>query len=349
MTVGPPPLRLRSDNFTPPTRTPWGGTRIRERYKAGLDLPPGPAVVGESWEISVEPSFPSVAATGDQTLAGAIAAAPEAWLGREVAERHGGQTPLLIKLLDSAANLSVQVHPSDGDPGLAAGESGKPEAWIVLEAAPGAGLYLGFVEGVDRAAVESCIEAGGALDELMNLVTVAPGDGFIIAAGTPHAIGAGVTLIEPQIVSAGRRGITYRYWDWNRRYDGDGRLDPAGEPRALHLERSLAVTSWVRPRGEAFVATCRAPRSVIGTGPVERSTVVDWDHFVAEQWHGSGALSVPSCGTMQAVTCVAGRVAIAGLTGTLDLRCGQSGVLPAAAGALSVEADDARIFAVRAR
>ncbi len=349
MTHGPPPLRLASDNFTPPTRTPWGGTRIRERYKAGLDLPPGPAVVGESWEISVEPSFPSVVAAGETTLAAEIAAAPEAWLGREIVARHGGQTPLLIKLLDAAANLSVQVHPADGDPGLAPGESGKPEAWIILEAAAGAGLYLGFRDGVDRRAVEACIEAGEALDELMTRVPVGPGDGFIIAAGTPHAIGAGVTLIEPQIVSAGRRGITYRYWDWNRRYDRDGRLDAAGEPRALHLERSLAVTSWDRPGGDAFVASCRAPRSVIEAGPVERSAVVDWEHFVAERWRGTGSLSVPACGTMQALTCVGGGMGIQGQTGSLELTGGQSGVLPAAAGALTVQATDALVFAVRAR
>ena len=158
-----------------------------------------------------------------------------------------------------------------------------------------------------------------------------------------------MTLIEPQIVSAGRRGITYRYWDWNRRYDRNGKLDPAGEPRELHLERSLAVTSWDRPGGKAFGESCRAPRSIIETGPVERSSVVDWEHFVAEQWRGSGSLSLAEQGTMLAVTCVGGSMVIDGRTGALELGCGQSGVVPAAAGALTVEADEALVFAVRAR
>ncbi|MBW2457542.1 MAG: class I mannose-6-phosphate isomerase [Deltaproteobacteria bacterium] len=349
MTADRAPLKLRADNFTPPTRTPWGGTRIRERYKAGLGLAPGDAVVGESWEISVEPSFPSTVAGSDTTLSEVIAGAPEAWLGAAVVARHGGQTPLLIKLLDAAENLSVQVHPADGDPTLAEGESGKPEAWIILDAAPGASLYLGFRNGVDRAAVEGCIEAGGALDELLNRVPVAPGDAFIIEAGTPHAIGAGVTLIEPQIVSAGRRGITYRYWDWNRRYDDQGKLDAAGEPRQLHLQRSLAVTGWDGPRGDAFVATCRTRRSVLEPGPLERAVAIDWEHFVTEQWRGSGALSLAEQGTMVAVTCVGGRLRLQGATGALELACGESGVVPAAAGALTVEADEALAYAVRAR
>jgi len=349
MTAKLAPLKLRADNFTPPTRTPWGGTRIRERYKADLDLPAGDAVVGESWEVSVEPSFPSTVVGSDTTLAEVIAAAPTAWLGDAVAARHAEQTPLLIKLLDAAENLSVQVHPADGDPSLAAGESGKPEAWIILDAEPGAALYLGFREAVDRAAVERCIAAGEALDELLNRVPVVPGDAFIIAAGTPHAIGAGVTLIEPQIVSAGRCGITYRYWDWNRRYDAAGRLEPAGEPRQLHLQRSLAVTGWQSPRGAAFVATCRAKPERLVAGPVERNLAIDWEHFAVEHWRGTGSLSIGEQGTMLAVTCVGGQLRVVGQTGALALRCGESGVIPAAAGALAVDVADGQAYAVRAR
>jgi mannose-6-phosphate isomerase len=282
-------------------------------------------------------------------LAEVIAAAPEAWLGAAVAARHGRQSPLLVKLLDAAENLSVQVHPADGDPTLAPDESGKPEGWIILDAEPGAALYLGFRAGVDRAAVEACIAGQGALDELLNRVAVAPGDAFVIAAGTPHAIGAGVTLIEPQIVSAGRRGITYRYWDWNRRYDAEGRLDPAGQPRQLHLQRSLAVTGWDRPRGAAFVATCRAQPVVLEGGAVERTVAIDWEHFVAEQWRGTGSLVLPALGTLVAVTCVGGRLRVTGDTGVLDLRCGESGVIPAVAGDLTVQADETLAYAVRAR
>lgn len=335
------PVRLRADNFTPATRTPWGGTRILSRYKADLGVV-AEGVVGESWEISVEPSFPS-RAHDDVLLTEMIAADPVAWLGAAAAERYG-QCPLLVKLLDADEHLSVQVHPADEDPHLATDESGKPESWVVLDAKPGSGLYLGFRDGVGRADVEVCLAKQGALDELMTFVPVAPGDAFVIEAGTPHAIGAGVTLLEPQHVTPGRRGLTYRFWDWNRRYDERGRLHADGQPRELHVERSLAVTTWDAPRGEAFVHTCRRAAAPIARGGLERDRVVDWRWFEVERWSGSGAFELAT-DRLLALTCVGGRVAIDTAGGELRLRRGESGVIPAAAGReLYVHGEDALLF-----
>lgn len=341
------PLLLRADNFTPPTRTPWGGRKILERYKAGLGLRGAEPVVGESWEVSVEPDFPSRLQGGDVTLAETIAAAPADWLGAEVAARYDGQTPLLVKLLDSADNLSVQVHPADGDPALADRESGKPESWLVLEADPGAGLYLGFADGVGRRDVQRCIAEDGPLNELLNFVEVAPGDVFVIRAGSAHAIGRGVTLVEPQFVAPGRRGITYRYWDWNRRYDARGRLDRAGEPRALHLARSLEVTDWDGPRGAAFVARCRPEIPVLSAGDVTRRRLVGWQWFVVEQWQGDGVVGVDPPGTMWAITCVEGRAVVTAGDGEAVVRCGESCVVPAAAGALEARLEGGHLIATR--
>jgi mannose-6-phosphate isomerase len=341
------PLLLRADNFTPPTRTPWGGRKILERYKVGLGLGGGEPVVGEAWEVSVEPDFPSRLVDGDVTLAETIAGAPVDWLGAEVAARYGGQTPLLVKLLDSADNLSVQVHPADGDPGLAEGESGKPESWLVLEADPGAGLYLGFADGVGRGAVERCISEDGPLDELLNFVEVEPGDVFEIQAGSAHAIGRGVTLVEPQFVAPGRRGITYRYWDWNRRYDAKGHLDPAGEPRALHLARSLEVTDWDGPRGEAFLAQCRPEIPVLESGDVTRRRLVGWQWFVVEQWQGDGVLRLEPVDTLWAITCVGGSAVVTAGDGEVRVRCGESCVVPAAAGALEARLEGGNLIATR--
>lgn len=342
----PTPLRLRPDNFTPATRTPWGGRRIRSFYKAELALPEGDPIVGESWEISVEPSFPSRIEGSDETLSHHLAAAPGAWLGDAVAALYGGQTPLLVKLLDAASHLSVQVHPSDDDPALAPDESGKPEAWIVLDADAGAGLYLGFREGVGKDHVARCLAEGGAMDALMNFVPVAPGDAFLIAAGTAHAIGAGCTLLEPQFVTPGRRGLTYRFWDWNRRYDAAGRLDPSGAPRELHVERSLAVTDFTR-QGQALVAACRATPKVLARGPITRRLLIEWPYFLCEEWRGTGTLEVPPLGTLVGLTCTEGSLRVEGATGTLALHRGQSGVVPAAAGALRVAAEGATVFATR--
>lgn len=342
----PEATRLLPDNFTPPARTPWGGTKIRDRYKAGLGLAEGPPV-GESWEVSVEPSFPSRLESGP-TLAETIAAAPEAWLGREVARRHG-QTPLLVKLLDAADDLSLQVHPRDGDPELAADESGKPEAWVVLEAEPGAGLYLGFREGVDRARVEETIASQGRLDTLMNFVPVAAGDAFVIDAGTPHAIGRGLTLLEPQFVEPGKKGVTYRYWDWNRRYDAEGRQDHSGKPRALHLDRSLAVTSWNAARGEAFVAACRPKRELLlDEQGVRHERVLSGRWLEVEAWRGDGTLRVDPAGTMWAIVCVRGVASLSfGPDRALTLLQGQSAVVPAVMRDLVVELSGATLYATR--
>ena len=341
------PERLRPDNFTPPSRTPWGGTRILAQFKRGLGIAAAHPEVGESWEISVEPSFPSRLARSDEPLAAAIARAPTAWLGQAVSEHHSGQTPLLVKLLDAADDLSVQVHPRDGDPALAADESGKPESWIVLEASPGAGLYLGLRDGVDRAAVERCLAEQGPLAELLTFVPVKAGDAFVIRAGLPHAIGRGVTLVEPQFVAPGRRGVTYRFWDWNRRYDVAGQLDPRGTPRALHVERSLAVTDWDAPRGQALIDSCRPRERVLEPGPVRRAETLAWEWFVVEQWLGTGTLHVGAAGTMLGLTCVGGSATIRTSEGSIELGCGQSCVVPAVAGDLEVAARELHLVATR--
>lgn len=341
------PRLLRPDNLTPPTRTPWGGQVIATRIKRGLDLglEHRPAtdrdIIGESWEVSTDPVFPSRFADDGRELRQAIAADPLAWLGADTSARHQGQNPLLVKLLDAARPLSVQVHPALGDRGLAGYQSGKPEGWYILATTPGAGLYLGFREGVDRARVRACVHARASLADLMNFVPVCPGDAFYIRAGVVHAISAGVTLLEPQFVSPGKQGVTYRYWDWNRRYDERGHPSEHGVARELHLERALAVTDWDAPRGQAAVDLCRAPPAAPSTAPapgmLERTRVLAWQHFVLERWAGRGALDLPPADTLLAIVCVAGAAELSSASGSVVVTRGQSAVIPAAAGRLRIE------------
>lgn len=338
------PARLTPDNFTPPSRTPWGGRRIARIYKTGVAQPE--QVIGESWEVSVEPSFPSALEDG-ALLAATIAADPVAWLGAEVSRRYDGQLPILVKLLDAADDLSVQVHPAPDDPTLTASQSGKPESWIILDAAEGAGLYLGFRDGVQKAQVQACLTSGGRLDALMNFVPVIAGDAFVIDAGTAHAIGAGITLVEPQLVTPGRRGLTYRFWDWNRRYTA-GVLDANGTPRPLHVERSLAVTDW-SATGEAFVERCRSPRTPLAAGEPTRDRIVDWPYFEVEDWSGTGALTIEAPGTLSALTCVRGAATIEWDAGATRIELGRSIVLPARLGAHRVSLDAAQVIVTRPR
>jgi mannose-6-phosphate isomerase class I len=317
------PLRLRPDNFTPPSRTPWGGTRIVERYKPSVAAG---ARVGESWELGVEPDFPSRLVDG-RTLAEVIAEDPEGLVGDE-----GASTALLVKLLDAAEPLSVQIHPADDDPALAPDESGKPESWYVLDADPGAGLYLGLADHADEPTMRAAIVGGDDVSKLLRFVPVSPGDFFVLEAGTPHAIGAGLTLVEPQRVMPGRRGLTYRYWDWNRRYDARGQADPNGSPRALHVDRALAVTAWERCRGDAWLDSIR-----VRAGAPSRDA--RWDELTAEvsfPWlgvarvSGTGELALPELGRLRALTVVDGAATVEGEGFAETFVRGETAALPAA-------------------
>jgi mannose-6-phosphate isomerase class I len=336
------PLLLQPDNLTPPERTPWGGRRIAERLKlnAGLEIRD---VVGEAWELSVEPDFPSRIVDGP-TLDEALRGDP-ALLGTEAAL---GSTALLVKLVDAADDLSVQIHPRDADPLLAADESGKPEAWYIIDADPGAGLYLGFRDGVSRRDVETAIDQEGEVDALMSFVPVSPGDVFLIEPGTPHSIGKGVLLLEPQRVSPGKRGRTYRYWDWNRKYDVTGRIDPNGQSRALHQERALDVTNWQGPRGNALLdRVCHraGPAPIGGTATLE---VVAGDNgpirsefFLMQRLAGSGDLALPMHDRLRSLTVLDGRVTLHDGDAVLELARGRTAALPACLGPLRVELDAA--------
>jgi mannose-6-phosphate isomerase class I len=333
---------LRPDNFTPSSRTPWGGRRIRERLKAGVQLQPG-GPVGEAWELSVEPDFPSRLADGP-TLDEVLRADP-ALLG---AEAPNGSTSLLVKLVDAADDLSVQIHPADDDPQLAADESGKPEAWYIIDAAPGAGLYLGFRQGVSRQAVETAIDEQGDVAALMSFVPVSPGDLFLIGPGTPHAIGKGVLLLEPQRVAPGKRGITYRYWDWNRNYDDAGRLAPNGQPRTLHRERALDLTNWEGAMDAARIdrLSHRAGSAPVD-GPASLEVLISQEGplrsgvFFVQRLAGTGRLELDAADRLRSLTVLDGRVTLDDGQTRLSLSRGETSALPACLGSLHVVLDAA--------
>jgi len=350
------PLLLRADNFTPPQRTPWGGTRLLHTLKADAPISPEKSslsCVGESWELSVEPDFPSVVEaspedTTARTLASVMAEDPYAFVGREALRGHRG-TALLVKLLDTADALSVQIHPADDYAGLAPDEAGKPESWYVVAREPGAGLYLGLAEGVTKESLAEALAAGADLTPMLGFVPVEPGDFFLIEAGTPHAIGPGLVLVEPQYVTPGKRGVTYRYWDWNRRYDAEGRPDPNGTARALHVEHALAVTRWDAPRGDAFAASVRvragAP-DVHGAARLDRLSgpagALPSAWLDVSRIAGTGTLDWPAAGALVGLTVLAGAVTILEPRGRRTVvAAGRTAALPACSGDVRLALDAA--------
>jgi mannose-6-phosphate isomerase len=140
-----------------------------------------------------------------------------------IAAELGGEFPLLVKLLFPAEKLSVQVHPDDAQAKALGETRGKTECWYVLQAEPGAAVALGLKDGTDVAMVRAAI-AGGTMEDLLEWVPVSVGDMLFVDAGTVHAIGPGVVLLETQQTS----DVTYRLYDY-------------GRPRELHLEKGLQV------------------------------------------------------------------------------------------------------------
>ncbi len=208
---------------------PWGGTRLKPA--------PGSTGVptGERWEVAdLDPAASAVdgpvtpVATGPlagATLREMITTAPDSLLG-DAAPVDGG-FPLLVKLLDAGQHLSVQVHPPAGYIEMHPEARLKSESWIVLDAEPGAGLWIGLEAGV---AFDDLRAVAGTPDvvPLLKRWPAVPGEVHHLPAGTIHALGAGTLVAEVQTPS----DTTFRLYDWNAEY--------SRAPRGLHVKEALA-------------------------------------------------------------------------------------------------------------
>ncbi len=210
----------------------WGGTRLITDF--GFSSPGDTAA--EAWVLSCHKDGTCLVQNGDRAgepLSAVLADWGEAALGRRAAAFT--DFPLLIKLIDARDRLSVQVHPDDDYARRVEGEYGKTEMWYVVDCEPGAQLIYGFKHGITKAEFRRRIE-DNTLTEVVNFVPVHKGDVFFIAAGTLHAIGAGILIAEVQQNS----NTTYRVSDY-------GRLGVDGKPRALHIDKAVDVTHTVPP------------------------------------------------------------------------------------------------------
>jgi mannose-6-phosphate isomerase len=206
----------------------WGGERFAKRL--GRVLPNG--TYAEAWEISDHPDGITPILAGPLaglSLSEAIARTGTGLAGKSTVP--GGRFPLLVKLIDAAETLSVQVHPDEAAAARFGGEA-KSEMWVVLEATPDAHIYSGFRPGTDEAAVRRAL-AAGTVEEVLQRFPARPGMVFSTPGGRVHAIGAGCLLLEVQQDA----NTTYRLDDW-------GRTDASGASRPLHVEEALRVVDW---------------------------------------------------------------------------------------------------------
>jgi mannose-6-phosphate isomerase len=181
--------------------------------------------------------------------------APEGERIGEVWFTNGAGLPLLVKYIFTSERLSIQVHPNDEQARARGLEQGKTECWYILEAEPGATLGLGLKRAVSADELRrSALD--GSIEELMDWRPVSAGDFFFVPAGTVHAIGAGISLLEFQQ----NADVTYRLYDY-------------GRPRELHLDEGMAV-SQPEPYPEVLAQHL--------SGDEER-TIVDGPQFILVQ------------------------------------------------------------------
>ncbi len=195
--------------------------------------------LAETWECSTHPDGLCTVAEGTykgMTLMQVLKDNP-GYIGThpDVRADKPGELPILIKFIDAAADLSVQVHPGDSYARrYEHGDRGKTEMWYVLDASEDARLVYGLSHDSDPDTIREAIEAG-RLSEHLQYVPISANDVFYVAAGTIHAIGAGALIAEIQENS----NITYRLYDYDRK-------DKDGNRRPLHIERALEVADLKR-------------------------------------------------------------------------------------------------------
>jgi mannose-6-phosphate isomerase len=237
----------------------WGGDALVRRFgKDGDAAQP----LGESWECWDENRVANGA------LAGTTVAGLRAQLGRELTGPidPARTFPVLTKIIDARAPLSVQVHPDDAYAQRVEHQpNGKTECWYILACEPGAELVLGWKRDTSREEYERRV-ADGTLAEILRRVPVRPGDAFYLPAGTLHAIGAGIQLFETQQAS----DLTYRIFDWNR-------TGADGKPRELHVQKAADVLDFRATFPEAV-----SPLTYEADG-LERTLLVAETRFLVER------------------------------------------------------------------
>jgi mannose-6-phosphate isomerase len=288
----------------------WGGQRLR----------PGKRTA-EAWMVHENNRIASGALAGE-TLAQAATKLGAVLLGRRPVARTGLRFPLLIKLLDCAAWLSLQVHPDNAHAVRLEGPGnfGKTEAWHILEAEPGAELLGGLRPGTDAAALEQAIRRGTLL-EMMQRLEVHTGDSLLIPAGMIHALGPGLLVYEVQQVS----DITYRVYDWDR---------PASEGRALHIEKSIAAA-------DPAAVGALVPQRPLAEG--ERRPLVTCEFFTLDLLGAANRpFSLDTGGeSFHAVTVFEGAAVLEGDGWQQPLSRFQTALIPAACGAYRLRPDGA--------
>lgn len=237
----------------------WGGRRLIEEF--GVET--ATETLAEAWTLSAHPDGSST--IGGETLPEYIKRCGKKILGTNCSDMH--DFPILIKLIDAHENLSVQVHPGDAYALANEGQRGKSEMWYVLDSAEDAVIYCGFREKISREEFVERIKNNSLL-EVLNAVPAKRGEVLFIPAGTVHALGKGVLLVEIQENS----NVTYRIFDY-------------GRDRPLHIAKALDVTNLAPyvEHGEQYPHVAKCPYFVVDKLDLDGKILSEADGVVDEK------------------------------------------------------------------
>lgn len=308
------PLKL-TPRFDP---KPWGGRRLANY---GFDLP-GDGPIGEA---VITPSD-AVIAAGDlagMTIQEVVAIDPDRVIGQRGLRATGDRAlfPLLIKMIDAQADLSIQVHPDD-DAARSLDTLGKTETYHVLASEPGSRIALGLLPDVTPDVFAAACRAGEPTGDLLRWIPARAGETILIPAGTVHALGAGCMVFEAQQPSE----ITYRLDDW-------GRVGVDGQPRTLHVAEGLAAYD---PTSRPVPITPLRLRSAAG----RRHLLTACRYFAVERiaLARGEAITVAASGSPQTLTVLRGGIMAATGAGELPLHGGDTAIVTAACATVNLSA-----------
>ncbi len=290
----------------------WGGNRLKDY---GFNYEPLPNC-GELWALSSVEGRESVVANGflaDNTLNEVIEIYMGDLVGEKVYNRFGTQFPLLLKLIDAAQDLSIQVHPDDQLAQQRGMPCGKTEMWYVLESDPGACIISGFRHDTTLEQYREAL-ASGHLEELLYAEHPEPGDVYFIPAGRVHALGKGLLVAEIQQTS----DCTYRIYDYNRR-DADGNL------RRLHTEEAMDAIDFSSTPGHAHTHYHAQRNQTVSLAhcPYFSTRLVDFDTPLRK--------NLEDVDTFVAYLCVEGIAAVKALDTVVPMHTGECVLVPAVA------------------
>ncbi len=301
----------------------WGGRALEQ---LGRQLPGDASTrIGESWELvdlaqtsvsggggGAERSVIANGALRGRTLGQVISEYGPELLGRLTLSPEGG-FPLLVKFLDAAENLSVQVHPSAAYAAAHPEAFLKSEAWYIVAAQPGAVIYKGMRPGVTADTLRQALQANDpqAVVACLQAVPVKAGDCHYLPSGTCHALGAGILVAEVQTPS----DTTFRVFDWGR------------TERQLHVEQALACIQF-----ESVTSSHHEQRTHIAGVFTAVSKLVDCEHFRIEKVRMSEGYEQELPYDQPAVWMVlqgGGEIALADDTPSVAFTRGQTLLIPA--------------------